>query len=102
MSETKCPFCGQSIVVRVEKGKIDESKRSVNLTKEQAEKLEVVHADGNGVYMKPRAWLKPEDFKAIADVIKDLGGKWLSQGRESCFLLPNDAYMKLTNKPKEN
>lgn len=98
-----CPHCGKPIAVKsvLEKGKVEESKRSVILTQEQCALLEVVHADGNGVYMRLRAWLKPEDFTAIEDVIKALGGRWLSQGHDSCFLLPNDAYMALVHKPKE-
>lgn len=103
MSETKCPFCGQSIIIKsvIEKGKVEESKRSVNLTQEQCALLEVVHADGNGVYLRLRTWVKPEEFIAIEDVMKELGGKWVPQGRDSYFLVPNDSYLKLTNKPKE-
>jgi len=100
MSELKCPYCHQPIIIKTAIEKLGQ-KQEIGLTKEQAEKLEVVHADGNGVYLKPRIWLKPEEFKAIADIMKELGGKWLSQGRDSCFLIPNDAYLRLTNKPKE-
>jgi len=77
-------------------------KKPLELTQEQAEKLEVFHADGDFVYLRQTSWLSPKIFGEIAEVIKGLGGSWLSQGRDSCFRMPNSAYLELKIKPREN
>lgn len=98
LQKHRTPATSEAPVTQTEK----KDKTPVELTQEQAEKLEVIHADGDFVYLRQTSWLSPKIFGEIAEVIKRLGGSWLSQDRDSCFRIPNNAYSELKIKPKEN
>jgi hypothetical protein len=47
-----------------------------------------VGAEEEGIVVKPKGFLGREKFAAIAAVIEELGGRYVSAGKESRFLIP--------------
>ena len=43
---------------------------------------------GDYVIAKPKHYLAGEDFKAIATIVKEFGGDYISAGKESHFKIP--------------
>jgi len=56
---------------------------------EHLQELEV-RAEEEGIVVKPKGFLGREKFAAIAAVIEELGGRYVSAGKESRFLIPEE------------
>jgi len=52
------------------------------------ENLLIFEEKGNYVIVKPRLFLGSENFAKIASIIRDLGGDYVSAGKESHFRIP--------------
>ena len=55
---------------------------------ENLKRLVTFEAVDNRVVVKPRGYLGNENFKQIAEIIKEAGGEYVSAGKESHFLVP--------------
>jgi len=51
-------------------------------------KLVDFRAIKNHIIIKPKAFLGKENFGKIADIIRKAGGKYISAGKESHFVVP--------------
>ena len=49
-----------------------------------------VREEEEGIIVKPKGFLGREKFAAIAAVIEELGGRYVSAGKESRFLIPSE------------
>ena len=49
-----------------------------------------VREEEEGIIVKPKGFLGREKFAAIAAVIEELGGRYVSAGKESRFLIPEE------------
>ena len=49
-----------------------------------------VSVEKEGIVVKPKGFLGREKFAAIAAVIEELGGRYVSAGKESRFLIPKE------------
>lgn len=54
---------------------------------EHIEELEVSE-EVEGIVVRPRSYLGRDKFASIAVIIKELGGSYISAGKESRFLIP--------------
>jgi len=55
--------------------------------KEHLEELEVSETD-KGIVVKPQGFLGRDKFASVAAIIEELGGLYVSAGRDSRFLIP--------------
>ena len=99
---TKCPRCGANLSVKLVcelkdaetyQAPIEHSKVYNKFPSDLAVKLDISHVDKEYVYLKPRVWLKGEDFSTISSIVKELHGSWVSAGKNSAFKIPRDAFV---------
>jgi len=97
----KCPKCGANLSAKLVcelrdaetyQVPIEHGKVYQKFTPEQANKLTITNVDQDYVYLKPKTWLGSADFAEIAQVVKDLGGEWIAQGKDSHFKIPREAF----------
>ena len=55
---------------------------------ENLKRLVTFEAVDNRIVVKPRGYLGNENFKQVAEIIRDAGGEYVSAGKESHFLIP--------------
>ena len=56
---------------------------------EHLEELEVSET-AEGIVVKPKGFLGRDKFVSVASIIEELGGRYVSAGRESRFLIPSE------------
>jgi hypothetical protein len=90
--EIKCPKCRTPIEVRVYTVKTGANlpkHTPINRVKSLIpdgflEMLEFSEAEGR-VHIKPKEWLDKENFRTIAAIVRDAGGEYVSQRKDSYF-----------------
>ena len=97
----KCPRCGANLSAKLMcelrdaetyQTPIEHGKVYQKFTPEQANKLTITNVDKGYVYLKAKVWLGSEEFSEIIQVVKELGGEWVSQGKDSHFKIPREAF----------
>jgi hypothetical protein len=56
---------------------------------EHLEELEVTES-AEGIVVKPKGFLGRDKFALVAAIIEELGGRYVSAGRDSHFLIPTE------------
>jgi hypothetical protein len=56
---------------------------------EHLEELDLSETD-EGIVVKPKGFLGRDKFASVAAIIEGLGGRYISEGRDSRFLIPTE------------
>ena len=98
----QCPRCGANLSAKLVcelrdaetyQTPIVHAKVWEKFTPEQANKLRIDNVTKDHVILKTKAWLGSSDFAEIIGVVKELGGEWVSQGKDSHFCIPREAFV---------
>jgi transcription elongation factor Elf1 len=94
MAEFKCPRCGAVLVLSVtvkEHSAAETETKTVTLSSvkvafpEDLEPLLTYEDKGDKIILKPKQLLSTETFAEIAAIVRDLGGEYVSAGKDSYF-----------------
>jgi len=61
----------------------------ISRLEEHLEELEVSEM-AEGIIVKPKGFLGRDKFASVAAIIEELGGRYVSAGRDSRFLIPTE------------
>lgn len=89
MSEFKCPACGTTLTVDVKGTQRAVSMEDIKrLFPEDLESLLSFQEMADHFLVKPRQFLGPDVFSQVAARVREVGGEYISAGKESHFRIP--------------
>jgi hypothetical protein len=95
MTEFKCPHCGAVLSVTVREHPAPETEtKTVTLSSikvafpKDLEPLLIFEDEGDIIMITPKEFLGSERFAEVAAVVRNLGGEYVSAGKNSHFKIP--------------
>jgi hypothetical protein len=94
MAEIKCPHCGALLILSVtmkEHPTAETETKTVTLSSvkvafpDDLEPLLTYEDEGDKIILKPKQSLNTETFAKIVAIVRDLGGEYVSAGKDSRF-----------------
>ncbi len=86
MVEFKCPRCGATLVVSVKERPPTKSLEDVkHAFPEDLRKLLSFEDKPDRIIVRPRQFLDSDNFREVASKARDIGGEYISAGKNSRF-----------------